>query len=139
MKIRISVGNKEKIESALSAVNGRANAHTYTALHEIEYLADLAESRLEKLGLPKSRRAGAEYLAVSGSRVPNAYAAKGRSRVATFVKIVRTSGGWYIVAIEKTEIDQDGGNDRLIITTAQDQEAVENLRNGYSVRIIANG
>ncbi len=132
--IKITEENSAAIEAALKAVNGRACQHAYTAYLDLEVMAEAAEKRLEKMGLPKSRRSGAAWSETSGAAVSNSYAKKGFSRPATSVRLERRSSAWYLVSAIATTIGQQGGGaGRLILTKAQDEEVVRNLRESYSV------
>jgi len=133
--IRIIEANSAAIEAALKAVNGRAEAHAYTAFGEIEILAETAEARLEALGLPKTRRTGALWTETSGSAVSSSYAKKAFGRAATRVRLQRRPSGWYLVGTVATTIGASGGGKgELILSAEQDAEAVRRLRAGYSVK-----
>ena len=133
--IKIAVENTQAIEAALSAVNGRAVAHSYTTFSDVCLLAGCAEARLAALGLPKADRIGAEWHETSGSTVPNSYDRKGHSRRATAVTIVRKGAGWYLIDVRRADIGQQGGGPgRLTLTTDQDAECMRRLRASYSTK-----
>ena len=133
--IRITESNAAAIESLLKAVNGRAAEHAYTRYSEIENLTAAAEAKLEALGLPKARRAGAQLAEISGAEVSNSYAKKAFHRAATSVRLERRPSGWYLVCATATTIGASGGGKgSLILTAEQDAEAVRRLRAGYSVK-----
>jgi len=131
--IKIAPENAPAIEAALSAVNGKASAHTFTDAVQILNLAEEAEKQLDALGLPKADRPGATFHAVSGSILPNAYAFRAR---ATCVGLLRRGPGWYLAtASEATIFPGARGRTRwLELTQAQDAKAVEVLRRGYVVQ-----
>ena len=129
--IRVDADHATKIQAALDAANGGATAHTYTDADDILAMAAWAEGRLEKLGIAKSRRAGASVMACSGERVPNAYARLGRERAATAVHLVRRSEDWYLVSARRAVVWQDGGYRHLHLTRDQDAEAVAVFRSNY--------
>ena len=132
--IRITKSTAAAIEAALKAVNGRAESHAYSLFSEIEALAETAEARLEALGLPKSRRAGAQWAEISGAAVSNSYAKKAFHRAATSVRLIRRASGWYLQSASATTIGAGGGGKgSLVLTAEQDAEAVRRLRAGYSV------
>ena len=133
--IRITEANAAAIEAALKAVNGKAEAHAYTAFGEIEALAEAAEARLEALGLPKTQRTGALWTETSGSAVSNSYAKKAFHRAATIVQLQRRPSGWFLVSAFATTIGASGGGKGgLILSAEQDAEAVRRLRASYSVK-----
>jgi len=111
--------------ATLAAVNGQADAHTYTQ-RELLDVAARAEEKLEQLGLLKSERPGAVMRCVSGGTVPSAYK---YSRKLTRVRLERTSSGWWLTAC--TLIDEYKGSECLHLTAAQDAAAVAHLRKGY--------
>ena len=120
MKIKI-----EKCAAVLSAVNGTATAHTYTAL-DINMVADRAEAQMDTLGLTLAQRAGAKVQCISGGSVPNAYK---YSRALTRATLTRTSGGWWLTEAKK--IDGWVGSEALHLTPEQDAAAIAHLRKGY--------
>lgn len=133
MKIKIDNKNAEKIAAVLASVNGRASEHCYTDLFDVQRLAKYADCEMEKFGIRKKDIIGAVFISVSGERVPNAYARRGFSRVATLVTIERFPTGWFLVGADRAEIYQEGGHRRLWLTPAQDSIAVESLRGKYGV------
>ena len=130
--IKIVADNAAAIEAALSSVNGKATAHTFTTAHEIIDLAERAESTLFYLLARKADMKGAVITATSGgSSLPNSYK---YSRVVTHVKIERRSSSWWLVEIESGSLstNQQGGV-HLTLTKEQDERAVEVLRKQYGV------
>jgi len=117
--ISITDDNVEAIQAALEAVNGRATQHTYTSYLEISDLVIAAGGALAKRFIPMKHAIGAKLIATSGQPVNNTYAKSGFSRVATRVTIERKSKYWAITSIEKTEVGQQGGGARLVVTEAQ--------------------
>ena len=121
----------QQVKAALFDVNGKAGAHAFTCLDQINDLARCAESALENIGIPKKDRAGAVYQATSGDAVPNAYK---YSRTATLVNLERRSSGWFLTSIQASTIYKDGGKSAIILTQAQDDIAVSVLRKSYKVK-----
>lgn len=121
----------QQVKAALFEVNGKADAHTFTCLDQINHLARRAESALENIGIPKKDRAGAIYQATSGDAVPSAYK---YSRTATLVNLERRSGGWFLTSIQASTIYKAGGKSDIILTQAQDEIAVSVLRKSYKVK-----
>ena len=132
--IKIAAQNSQQIVECLKSVNGRAHDHAYTDSSEIEYLADKAEAELERLGLPKTFRAGAIYRETSGNRVSNSYARKCFFRAATSVTLERRSTGWFLANVQRVDVGQQGcGEGRLSLTTAQSAEALVRFIRQYDV------
>jgi hypothetical protein len=130
-QIKIEYKNYEVIVSALRAINGKKDSHTYTYGHQIEKSANDAELRLEALSIPKKSRIGAEYVTQSGEELPSAYK-YGAST--TTVTMVRKSGGWYITDIKSSTLYPRSKPVRsLRITQEQDAIAIAAIRNGYKV------
>lgn len=124
--IKITEENKAAIEAALSAVNGRATAHTFTKFSEIQYMAATAEAKFNTLSIPKAVRKGATWGETSGCAVANAYAKKCSTRAATWVTLERRSSDWFLTGAGKTEVYKDGGGPgRLTLTEAQAAKAIE--------------
>lgn len=125
--IKIILSNDDAIAVALLTVNGKAERHAFTVYFEIEDLAEDAEAKLEELGIPKAMRAGAMYHATSGNDVPASHMKKGFSRPATYVRLERRAGGWYLASIAATVIYQKGGLKQLSLTAEQAQRAMDNV------------
>lgn len=125
--IKIIDSSSDTIIEALKAVNGEAERHAFSAYYEIEMLAEVAEAKLEELGIPKAMRAGAMYHATSGADAPASYTKKGFSRTATYVRLERRAGGWYLAGIAATVIYQKGGLKQMSLTAEQAQRAIDNV------------
>lgn len=121
MKIKL-----EASAATLAAVNGKADAHTYSQ-QDLERVAERAEEQLEQLGIPKGERPGAYMLCVSGGAVPSAYK---YPRKLTSARLTRTSSGWWLT--DCRAVDGHKGHETLYLTPAQDAAAVANIRKGYS-------
>lgn len=134
--IKITADNAAAIEAALSAVNGKATAHTYTTAQEIIELAKRAESTLFNLLDRKADMKGAVMTATSGGSMPNSYK---YSRTVTHVKMERRSADWWLVAVEAGSLfpNQHGGID-MTLTKEQDARAIEVLRKQYYVAASAS-
>jgi hypothetical protein len=129
--IKITVENTAAIEAALKAVNGKAEAHTYTSAYSIFAMADRFDARLDKLGLPKGMRSGARYISQSGSILPAAYK---NTAITTRVVIERRSNAFWLIAIEPDRLyPKSKPFVGMILTEAQDAKAIEVLRQGYCV------
>jgi len=134
MKLKISDNptDQARIEDALRSVNGQADRHTYSSASEILAIAQEAEEKLDRLGLPKKNRAGAVATKTSGSKMPKAYK---YSRIATYVKLVRGSQEWFLTFVAKVNVfpDNPGRNLSLTLTQEQDKIVVEIFRKSYHV------
>jgi hypothetical protein len=130
MRIKIIAGNAA-LEAALTAANGKATTHTFTAL-EVLYLAKSAESRLAALGLAKRARKGAMLKALSGAALPGSY--KYRA-IRTHVTIERGASCWFLTGVfAKDYAGQERPFRNLYLTPEQDCEAVTLFRKQYGVR-----
>lgn len=128
-QIKICEKNTAAIEAALAAVNGRATAHTFVQYREIERLAERAE--LETLRyLSKGEAPGATFTAVSGSETAKSYTYR---RTATSVELLRRAGDWYLAAVCDSTIFAAGGFSKLVLTAAQDAQAIARFRKRYNV------
>lgn len=123
--------NTDLIAAYLAGVNGKATAHTFTSWAEIATVAEDAEKRLERLGIPKNERAGARFDAQSGEKLPNAYKYTARGTVVT---LTRRSGGWYLTHARSYDL-YTGHNPTatLWLTPEQDAKAIEVLRRAYGI------
>lgn len=126
--IKITAENAAAIAAVLKAVNGKAEAHTYTSAEKIFDLVADAEKELDRICIPKTMRQGAAYFATSGGKVSSSYAKKAHTRTATFVCLARRSSGWVMVDACSTSIWQQGGNQRLILTKKQHEEAIARFK-----------
>ncbi len=130
--IKINVENFPAIEAALKAVNGKATAHTFTTGGAVHSIADLAEAKLDRLGLPKAVRAGAVFIAQSGDVLPARYRYKAQT---TNIRIERRSTGWVLTDISVSILYPKSKPDRLLVLTeAQDAKAIEVLRRAYLIQ-----
>lgn len=132
MKIRICEKNRMKITHALQVVNGDALRHTTSNYSEIATAADNGEKRMARLGIQKTKRAGARIVFLSGGSVPRCYK---YARKCTLAKLERGASGWFLVLADRVELwpNQDGG-EYLHITPAQDAAAVSSLRQKYIIQ-----
>jgi hypothetical protein len=130
--IKISTDNFDALAAALKSVNGKASAHTFTTGGSINSIADLAEAKLDKLGLPKSMRAGAVFVQQSGEVLPARY---NNRAITTNIRIERKSSGWVLTDISVSGLYPRSNPDRmLILTEAQDAKAIEVLRRAYLIK-----
>jgi hypothetical protein len=130
--IKVDKAKADDIAAALKAANGRATAHTFTEFGEISRRADGAEKALDALGIPKADRAGARYVAQSGSTLPNAYKFK---TTATVVTLLRRPSAWYLESASTYDLyPKSTPGARLELTPEQDAIAVAYLRRGYTIR-----
>jgi hypothetical protein len=124
--IKIDFAYAKQLQAMLDKVNGKARTYTFAASGQLLLLAEDAERQLNALGVAKARRKGASAIAVSGGTMPRAYKF---SRQLTKVRIERRTAGWYLISAE--QISGHRGGSMLILTPAQDAEAVANLRLTY--------
>lgn len=122
------------VEAALKLVNGRANAHAYTSMHEIEQVAAIASDALASI-LPTKDHAGAQYVSTSGDKMPSAYARKGWApRSCTRVVLSRRTSGWFIIDLRVEYVyPTSKGASCLKLTPGQDEKARTRFATQYSV------
>ena len=136
MKIKIT--DTEKLRSALASVNGLATTHT-AGVWAVADQAAKAEAHLEALGLNKKDRIGAVRVHISGERVSNAYVRKNWSdRVATRIRLVRGSSGWFVIAISRAAVGQSGGWSETRLTVAQNALVTARFQSQYGVLPVAD-
>jgi hypothetical protein len=120
----VKITNTAAIDAALTAANGRASTHTYHSAFTVRCIAEAAEKRLEKIGVPKAIRAGATVTALSGDKLPNAYQF---TPIRTRIILTRRATGWFLTEIETTKFGAEPG-ERLTLTEDQDNAAVAHFR-----------
>ena len=131
MNLKITSAYKTQIETALHAVNGSAEKHTYTSLNEIEAVAAMAEEKLASLKLPLSLRVGSVWVDTSGSSVANSY---NNTRIGTKITMMRKSSGWALTAIDAATLYKEGGGGgKLLLTQTQYDEAAKRLLAGIAI------
>jgi hypothetical protein len=125
----------DALQAELDKVNGKAHEHTFCVWHDLVGLANVAEHRLEGLGIPKASRAGAEFHATSGKALPNAYSRHGHTVIRTGVHLRRRSEAWFLVsAVRRNDWPTERPRETLVLTPEQDAIAVAKLRESYSIR-----
>mgnify|MGYP001046682676 CR=1 FL=1 len=96
--IKISSENRDQINAALLAVNGRAKSLTVSAWWQVEQVAEKAENALAIL--PKAERRGARAAYIpEGPKSAYKYAA-----TSTRLTIARKAGGWYLEKAERVDL-----------------------------------
>lgn len=127
--IKVCEQNRETIENALAARNGKATSHTFSSYPQIENLARAAEQKAMKLLGTKKSILGVTAGAISGSSVPNAYK---YSRTGTRVVFERRTSGWFLTAIESARLYESGGHGVVLYFTQEhDTRAINMLRRQY--------
>jgi len=128
--IKFVSSNADVITAALKEVAGNATTHTFGHAHEIDNLLKVQDIKLEKLVGAKKYKAGA-LCSLYSCRDSVARSYRG-TRIGTVVKLERRSSEWYIVAINRRDVYQDGDTaDSLLLTDEQDVRAVALLRSTY--------
>ncbi len=129
--IKVEFKNHLAIETALRAVNGKKDSHTFCTYFSLARIMTEAEEKIAALSIAKKYRAGATYVAQSGEELPSAYK---YGAATTTVTIARTSGGWYITDIKASTLYPRSKPVRsLHITQEQDAIAIAAIRNGYQI------
>ena len=133
--MKINTKNPAKVQSALSAVNGTARAHTYTLATEILGLAVLADRTRTRLHLTKKDALGMRCEYTSGDAVATAYK---YGRIVTRVTLEYCRTGWFLVACARDDYRGTTGGDHesVILTTSNDAAAVAKLRSQYTVSML---
>ena len=112
------------------AEQGRAKRHTFPSL-EIWDLGKKAEAKCASLGLPKSRRQGAEVTITSGGSVPLKYAYPRRVSIATFR---RGKTDWFLTSVKVTSSwCRSAGGEFAQLTPAQSAYLVRRVTAQFGV------
>ena len=118
------------LAAALAHANGKASAHTADLTDLVEAAAD-AEQQLVALGLPPSRRVGAQASHISGGSVPNSY--KFRRRV-TYSTLTRGASDWFLTFCTSADAwPSVNGGTSILIPASADEYLVAKFRDRYSV------
>jgi hypothetical protein len=135
MKIKITSvtdlnARNAALACALALANGKASAHIARLTDLIDAAAD-AERQLAALGLPPSRRAGAQASHVSGGSVPNSYR---YPRRVTYSTLTRGRSDWFLTFCTSADAwpSVDGGTSVMLPASA-DEYLVAKFRDRYSV------
>lgn len=126
MKIAIKPDNADTIGTILENVAGRARTHTYIFPTEIANIIIDAEKKFAKYGIAKKYWRGNKIVARSGVPTSKSYARKGRTAIASEVRLERGSKDWFLVGVNK--IDRwtgPGGDEKITITISK--TAMENI------------
>lgn len=97
--IKISRENRDAIEAALQAVNGRATSMTMRHFHHVADVAERAETMLETL--PKAERKGAVVTYVPEGPRANRYK---YSAISTRLMLQRKASAWYLTDASRVDI-----------------------------------
>ncbi len=128
--IKIDEKSINKLNEALEKCNGKAITHALTSANELLSLAAIYEKHVIKVLGSKRHIPGAIFQHTSGDQVPNSYK---HPRIATFVEVQRRAQDWYLIGACQKNINQNPGDDVLILTEAQDKAAIANTRTQYVI------
>lgn len=118
------------LAAALARANGKASAHTASLADLVEAAAD-AEAQLAALGLPVSRRVGAQASHVSGGSVPASY--KYRRRV-TYSTLTRGASGWFLTFCTSADAwPSVKGGTTIRIPASADEYLIRKLHDRYAI------
>jgi hypothetical protein len=95
--MKININDVSKMDDALNVVQKNCKVRTI----DIEYVkdvADIAEKKLEQLGIPKKERIGC-MVELKPERVANSYSYPAEG---TAARIRRGSERWFLVAVSRT-------------------------------------
>ena len=127
--IKICEKNKEKIEAALAAVNGKAYNHSITNYTEIQSILTKTENRLFVIQSVKKHWDGIEVWATGGRHVANAYK---YTRQSTEICLERSSGSWKLTAINKCKLfSNQGGKVEIFLSKEAEERAKETFSRLY--------
>ena len=135
MKIKVCITNKDKIETELKAVNGRAESFTFTDYSEVQHIALFAEYKFQRTNVPKHMRKGATVSADSGGyKLPRSYKYK---RKVTHITLYRGKDDWFIVGISAAFLyPNESMNSTLYMTQRQKSRAVSEFKKTlYSIHV----
>ena len=122
--------NRNPIIRRIKAEQGRAKTHTFH-ISEICELSKKAEAKCASLGLPKSRRQGAEVTITSGGSVPLKYAYPRRVSIATFR---RGKTDWFLTSVKVVSSwCRSAGGESAQITPAQKDYLVRRVTDQFEV------
>ena len=127
--IKITSANRAALEAALTAINGKATAHTADA-GQLLWLADSAETNIIALVGTKKDAVGAVVGWRSGDALPSAYK---YSRQTTAISIIRKAKHWYLIDARPILVWREAGKMSIILTQAQDKIAINKLQTQYYV------
>lgn len=119
------------VEAALEAVNGKALSFTIAAFAEVIEIALEAEERLAAKGIKKANRVGTvvKYRPAGPSANGYRYAA-----ATTFLTLERTTGGWWLTAVERDTVQPKQSECfDLIITPAAHDDVIRAAMAGLRV------
>lgn len=132
-KLRAASASLEQaVEAALKAVNVGAERYAITHWYEVHQVVEEAEKRLERAGVPKSKRAG-----IAVTYTPAGPQAKAYKYAAASTRIVvrRRSADWILEAVTKTEVYPTAGETLIIEVDAEQEEMIRrHAMRGFSVR-----
>ncbi len=120
------------IHAALSDVNGKATAHTYTTVGALIDIASDIEAKLERHGVPLADRVGVTVSALSAVPTSKSYNRQSRSAIATRVTFLRGTSAWYVTGMERVERYTGPGGDEKIKATLPDAARDAVIRNALA-------
>lgn len=101
MRIKIATENAAKINAALAAVNGKADAFTIRHYDTVVAYSEEVEKQLRKSLLPKADRAGASAVITPAGPSAKAYKYAAKS---TSISIERGASAWFLVFVRETSV-----------------------------------
>lgn len=129
--IKIVEKNREAIEAALAAVNGKACAFTITEFGQVQHIANNAETKLAYSGIAKARRRGAVAEFKPAGPVAKSYRF---SSISTLIAIERRPSGWFLVGAKTAHVwPREATWMHIRITPEQRDEITRHALTGYVV------
>lgn len=127
--LKIEEKNKDKINAALSEVNGNATTHTFNDYSEVIECMTIFENKL--LPLPVKLQTGCFMTFLSGDKVANSYK---YARQATSMRIIKKSTGFFIDDIQSKKISNYGGkNSKVNIPKESLDYLIDKIKDSYIV------
>lgn len=123
MKIKITRENREEIEAALKAVNGKSTSFTITTLEEVGAAAVSADEHLNNIFLDTQKAAkGARFMFIPAGPSAKSYKYPVNS---TRITIEKGAKDWFLVDVGATSIyPKNPSRTALILSPVQKRAAV---------------
>jgi hypothetical protein len=123
-KFKIDVNNRKKICEALSFLHGKNKVNLLT-FDDIILLTELAENKLDEMGISAKNRPGAEFYFQPSGPTSKSYKF---SQPATSILIIRKSKNWFVAELKRIKIYPLSKKlSHLILTPTQKNLAVDNF------------
>jgi hypothetical protein len=126
MKIKVHTNNLDKLQAALDDINGLATEHTYTNAQVLIELRINASRRRRDVYLSERQAVGMRVRFTSGVEVPKTRYTY--TRIGTTVELTLCATGWFLTAVRRATLYNDGGSTLTILTPDLKQRALDNFQ-----------